>query len=126
MRTQNRGQVRVSPLRSSEIHVGFGKTGGLRRFQSLGRNQRRSILKKLLVALGLSSALIFTPALAQTSDQPAAAPGAAAPAAGDTAMKPMKPKTHKARSHKHKSHKKAKMAPAPKSDAPADPNAPKT
>jgi hypothetical protein len=82
-------------------------------------------LKKLLIALGLSSALILSPALAQTSDQ------TTPPAASDaskTPMKPMKAKTTKHKAHtKPKAHAKAKpkkMAPKPKTDAPAD--APKT
>jgi Ni/Co efflux regulator RcnB len=76
-------------------------------------------LKKLLIALGLGSALLITPALAQT-DQTAPAPGAAAPA-GDQAA-PAKPKAHHHHKAKHHAMKKSK---AKKEAAPADANAPK-
>jgi hypothetical protein len=75
-------------------------------------------LKKLLVALGLGSALIITPALAQNSDQSAPA-GASAPADASAPAKPMKHKAKKATHHKAKAKKAAPDA------APADPNAPK-
>jgi hypothetical protein len=71
-------------------------------------------LKKLLIALGLSSALLITPALAQT-DQTAPAPGAAAPA-----EKAKKPVHHHKAKHVSKKSKAKPMAP------PADANAPKT
>jgi hypothetical protein len=70
-------------------------------------------LKKLLIALGLSSALLITPALAQT-DQPAA-PGAAAPM--EKAKKPV---------HHHKSKHVVKKSKAKPMAPPADANAPKT
>jgi hypothetical protein len=70
-------------------------------------------LKKLLIALGLSSALLITPALAQT-DQPAA-PAAAAPM-----EKAKKPAHHHKSKHVAKKKKTKPMAP------PADANAPKT
>ena len=52
-------------------------------------------MKKLLIALGLGSALIITPVLAQT-DQTAPAAGAAAPAdaSKDTMKAKPKPKHH--------------------------------
>jgi len=68
-------------------------------------------LKKLLIALGLSSALLITPALAQTDqNQPA-------PAAGEAA--PMKPAHHH---HKKKpAHHAMKKSKAKKPEAaPAD------
>jgi hypothetical protein len=80
-------------------------------------------LKKLLVALGLSSALLITPALAQTDQNAAPAAGATAPAA-DATKKPMKPKAHHHAKPKHVM-KKSKAKPA-KPAAPADANAPKT
>jgi hypothetical protein len=84
-------------------------------------------LKKLLVALGLSSALFLAPALAiaQTSDQPAPAAGSDTTDAAKMPMKPMKPmkmKHHKA----HKAHMKMKSKPMMEPKPDADPNAPKT
>ena len=89
-------------------------------------------MKKLLIALGLSSALMLAPAVAFADDQPAPAAGTAAtPApAADTMAKPMKAKhkAHKAKAHK-KAHKKMKAhkmkKPMEKPAAPAD-AAPKT
>ena len=70
----------------------------------------------MLIALGLSSALLITPALAQT-DQTAPAPGAAAPA--DQSKEMAKPKTHHHHKAKHhtmkKSTSKAKPAAASRS-----------
>lgn len=86
-------------------------------------------MKKLLIALGLSSALILSPALAQTSSDTTTAPAA------DASKTTMKSDTAKPKHHKHHKHhkttkakpmskSKSKTAPKPKSDAPAD--APKT
>jgi hypothetical protein len=76
---------------------------------------RRNNLKKLLIALGLSSALLITPALAQT-DQTAPAPGAAA----DQSKEMAKPKPKKHHHMSKKSKAKAKhMAPKPNPDAAA-------
>ena len=73
-------------------------------------------MKKLLVALGISSMLMLTPTLAQNADQPAAA----APAA-DAMSKPAK---HKAKVHKTKVHKaKSHMAKPHKAKKPAEPMA---
>jgi len=68
----------------------------------------RTHLKKLLIALGVSSALMLGPAMAQTSTD-TTAPAAEKP------MKPAKPKkaTHHAK-------------PKPKPMKPAEPEAPKT
>lgn len=73
-------------------------------------------MKKLLIALGLGSALLITPALAQTDQN--ATPGAAAPAA----EAPMKSKAH----HHKAKHHTMKKSKAKKEMAPADANAPKT
>src|SRR5579872_2826328 len=85
---------------------------------------RRTNLKKLLVALGLSSALILTPALAQTDQNAPAggAPAASAPAADAMA----KPKAHHHKKAKHVAKKSKKAKEKAPDAAPADPNAPKT
>jgi hypothetical protein len=82
---------------------------------------RRNNLKKLLIALGLSSALLITPALAQT-DQTAPATGAAPADQSKEMAKPMKHHHHKAKKH---TMKKSKPMAKPAA-APADANAPKT
>jgi hypothetical protein len=76
-------------------------------------------LKKLLIAIGLSSALLITPALAQT-DQTAPAPGAAA----DQSKEMAKPKPKKHHHHTSKKSKAKAKHMAPKPNAP-DAAAPK-
>jgi hypothetical protein len=68
-------------------------------------------LKKLLIALGVSSALLLSPALAQTSTD------TTAPAAGTEMKKPMKAKTP-AKKPMHSMKAKKPMKPKEPAEAP--------